>query len=82
MFKQGPDFYFEISEVEITRVDCTLSRMFRNQFVMYISLWTLQMKMQIKYVFIWAGPYVFYKIAIFYKTASAPNKDYDLRWAQ
>ena len=23
MFKQGPDFYFEISEVEITRVDCS-----------------------------------------------------------
>ena len=24
MLKQRPDFHFEISEVEITRVDCTL----------------------------------------------------------
>ena len=23
MYRQGPDFHFEISEFEITRVDCT-----------------------------------------------------------
>ena len=25
MFRQGPDFLFEISEVEIARVDCSLT---------------------------------------------------------
>ena len=32
MLKQGPDFQFEISEVEITRVDC-ISQIFTNEAV-------------------------------------------------